>query len=123
MSESEFQCYQAALRRDNRQAAAQSDAVPSNQTLDFLMEYLAIGSTYMDNAKVCCSLNARLLSAHVLVARLRTPPLSKFNHSSYQKGTSPFCFLSFSKQRPAVALPRGNDSAPLDSLLKCISGG
>ena len=52
ISDSELECYRMALRRDNVQACMQADAVPSHQNLEFLMEYLALGSTYLDNSKV-----------------------------------------------------------------------
>lgn len=58
--ESELECYRTALARDSKQAVIQADSVPSLENLDFLMEYLALGSVYLDNAKVCkCSMLQR----------------------------------------------------------------
>ena len=52
ISEGEMECYRIALQRDNTQALLQSQSVPSLQNLEFLMEYLALGNTYLDHSKV-----------------------------------------------------------------------
>lgn len=41
----ELDRYRQALLRDSEQAAEQADSVPSSDTLDFIMESLALGHT------------------------------------------------------------------------------
>lgn len=44
----EMERYKAALMRDSGQLASQGDSIPSVDNLNFLMEYLALGHTFMD---------------------------------------------------------------------------
>lgn len=48
----ELERYKTALLRDSEQLAEQSGAVPSVDTLDFVMESLALGNTVMDQREV-----------------------------------------------------------------------
>ncbi|KAK9797772.1 hypothetical protein WJX73_010222 [Symbiochloris irregularis] len=48
VTESELECYRVALKRDSQQILLQSRSVPSMQNLEFLMEYIALGNTYVD---------------------------------------------------------------------------
>jgi len=49
----ELERYKAALLRDSEQLAEQAGSVPSVDTLDFVMESLALGHTVMDQRQVC----------------------------------------------------------------------
>ena len=48
----ELDRYRQALLRDSEQAAEQADSVPSSDTLDFLMESLALGHTVITQREV-----------------------------------------------------------------------
>ena len=54
----ELERYKAALLRDSEQLAEQAGSVPSVDTLDFVMESLALGHTVMDQRQVCCRLSS-----------------------------------------------------------------
>ena len=49
----ELDRYRQALLRDSEQAAEQADSVPSSDTLDFIMESLALGHTVITQREAC----------------------------------------------------------------------
>lgn len=52
VTKGEMERYKAALLRDSDQMASQADSVASVDTLNFLMEYLALGHTVMHAKQV-----------------------------------------------------------------------
>jgi hypothetical protein len=48
----ELERYKAAVLRDSQQLAEQAGSVPSVDTLEFVMESLALGHTFMDQRQV-----------------------------------------------------------------------
>lgn len=52
VTKGEMERYKAALLRDSDQMASQADSVASVDTLNFVMEYLALGHTIMHAKQV-----------------------------------------------------------------------
>ena len=71
----ELDRYRQALLRDSEQAAEQADSVPSSDTLDFIMESLALGHTVITQREA------------------RHPQAASIAHSARADGSLPACSL------------------------------
>lgn len=93
----ELDRYKTALLRDSEQLAQQSGSVPSVDTLDFVMESLALGHTIMDQREVApppYTLGRRQLSPAFVAESWRNvtlPPFTGISVPALQLGRAAPC--------------------------------
>lgn len=99
----EMERYKAALLRDSEQMASQGDSIASVDNLNLVMEYLALGHTYMNPLKVGIHCHLKLID-----------PLASDPNSAQR---------SFIMALKPPAKPQQNKSRKVSLTLVCVCRG